>query len=144
MALYCSILPFCLVDDMGWVAVPIIFLICFTLYGIEGYVICLYIYISREKKKSMAVSTLIPILGSERSWKIHSVLIRTISRWMQSYQTVRRRSWFSLTVGRGMERSIGSSSCMDDGQIVGMRSVWQDAELPTAWAEFFPHLSQID
>lgn len=35
---------------MGWVAVPIIFLICFTLYGIEGYVICLYIYISRKKK----------------------------------------------------------------------------------------------
>lgn len=36
MALYCTILPFCLVDDMGWLAVPIIFLICFTLYGIEG------------------------------------------------------------------------------------------------------------
>ncbi|KAI5811070.1 Bestrophin/UPF0187 [Peziza echinospora] len=36
LALYCTVLPFCLVDELGWMAVPIIFLICFTLYGIEG------------------------------------------------------------------------------------------------------------
>lgn len=36
LALYCCILPFCLVDEMGWWTVPVISLICFTLYGIEG------------------------------------------------------------------------------------------------------------
>ena len=29
-------LPFAIVDDYGWWSVPIISLICFTLYGIEG------------------------------------------------------------------------------------------------------------
>ncbi|KAF8465244.1 Bestrophin/UPF0187 [Kalaharituber pfeilii] len=36
LALYCTVLPFCLVDDLGWLSIPIICLICFTLYGIEG------------------------------------------------------------------------------------------------------------
>lgn len=36
LALYCAVLPFCLVDEMGWWAVPVITLVCFTLYGIEG------------------------------------------------------------------------------------------------------------
>lgn len=29
-------LPFALVDDMGWWAVPVVVLISFTLYGIDG------------------------------------------------------------------------------------------------------------
>lgn len=29
-------LPFALVDDMGWWAVPIVVLVIFTLYGIDG------------------------------------------------------------------------------------------------------------
>lgn len=36
LALYCCVLPFCLVDEMGWWSVPVITLVCFTLYGIEG------------------------------------------------------------------------------------------------------------
>src|SRR5690606_17442170 len=36
LALYCCVLPFCLVDELGWLCVPIICLICFMLYGIEG------------------------------------------------------------------------------------------------------------
>jgi len=36
LALYGCVLPFCLVDELGWYAVPVIVLICFTLYGIEG------------------------------------------------------------------------------------------------------------
>lgn len=36
LALYCCVLPFCLVDELGWYAVPVIVLVCFTLYGIEG------------------------------------------------------------------------------------------------------------
>lgn len=36
LGLYCCVLPFCLVDDLGWWAVPVITMVCFTLYGIEG------------------------------------------------------------------------------------------------------------
>ncbi|KAI9894342.1 MAG: hypothetical protein M1814_003098 [Vezdaea aestivalis] len=36
LALYCCILPFAMVDDMNWWAVPIVALVTFTLYGIEG------------------------------------------------------------------------------------------------------------
>ncbi|KAL7275737.1 hypothetical protein RUND412_001320 [Rhizina undulata] len=36
LALYCCLLPFCLVDDMSWWSVPIMSLVAFTLYGIEG------------------------------------------------------------------------------------------------------------
>ncbi|CAZ83819.1 unnamed protein product [Tuber melanosporum] len=36
LALYCCVLPFCLLDDMGWWTIPVITLVCFTLYGIEG------------------------------------------------------------------------------------------------------------
>lgn len=36
LMLYCCVLPFCLVNDLGWWAIPIVVLVCFTLYGIEG------------------------------------------------------------------------------------------------------------
>jgi len=36
LALYCCVLPFCLVNDLGWWSIPVIVLVCFTLYGIEG------------------------------------------------------------------------------------------------------------
>ncbi|KAI9730982.1 MAG: hypothetical protein M1834_005443 [Cirrosporium novae-zelandiae] len=36
LALFGCVLPFALVDDMGWYAVPIVMLVIFTLYGIEG------------------------------------------------------------------------------------------------------------
>jgi ion channel-forming bestrophin family protein len=36
LALYNIGLPFTIVDDFGWWAVPIVALIAFTLYGIEG------------------------------------------------------------------------------------------------------------
>ncbi|KAF2653830.1 UPF0187-domain-containing protein [Lophiostoma macrostomum CBS 122681] len=36
LALFNAVLPFAIVDDYGWWSVPIISLICFTLYGIEG------------------------------------------------------------------------------------------------------------
>ena len=44
LALFCGVLPFAMVgkrqalaaDDMGWWAVPIVTLVTFTLYGIEG------------------------------------------------------------------------------------------------------------
>ncbi|KAI9847666.1 MAG: hypothetical protein M1838_000812 [Thelocarpon superellum] len=40
LALFCCVLPFAMVghntDDMGWWAVPIVMLVTFTLYGIEG------------------------------------------------------------------------------------------------------------
>ena len=36
LALFGCVLPFAMVDDMGWWAVPIVTLVIFTLYGIEG------------------------------------------------------------------------------------------------------------
>lgn len=36
LALYCCVLPFCLVNELGWWCIPVIALVCFTLYGIEG------------------------------------------------------------------------------------------------------------
>jgi len=36
LALYCGVLPFCLVGELGWWSIPIIVMVCFTLYGIEG------------------------------------------------------------------------------------------------------------
>lgn len=36
LALYGCVLPFGMVDDMGWWTVPIVSLVIFTLYGIEG------------------------------------------------------------------------------------------------------------
>ncbi|KAL3474127.1 Bestrophin, RFP-TM, chloride channel-domain-containing protein [Aspergillus californicus] len=36
LALYGAVLPFAMVDDMGWWTVPIVSLVIFTLYGIEG------------------------------------------------------------------------------------------------------------
>ncbi|WEW61014.1 hypothetical protein PRK78_006503 [Emydomyces testavorans] len=36
LALFGCVLPFAMVDDMGWWAVPIVSLVIFTLYGIEG------------------------------------------------------------------------------------------------------------
>ncbi|TQB68985.1 hypothetical protein MPDQ_002448 [Monascus purpureus] len=36
LALYCCALPFAMVDDMAWWTVPMVSLVTFTLYGIEG------------------------------------------------------------------------------------------------------------
>ncbi|KAL2826508.1 Bestrophin, RFP-TM, chloride channel-domain-containing protein [Aspergillus cavernicola] len=36
LALYGAVLPFAMVDDMGWWTVPMVSLLIFTLYGIEG------------------------------------------------------------------------------------------------------------
>ncbi|KAK2748120.1 hypothetical protein FQN57_001244 [Myotisia sp. PD_48] len=36
LALFGCVLPFAMVDDMGWWAIPIVSLVIFTLYGIEG------------------------------------------------------------------------------------------------------------
>ena len=36
LALFGCVLPFALVDEMGWWAVPIVVLVTFTLYGIDG------------------------------------------------------------------------------------------------------------
>lgn len=36
LALFGCVLPFGMVDDMGWWTVPIVSLVIFTLYGIEG------------------------------------------------------------------------------------------------------------
>ena len=36
LALYGAVLPFAVVDDLGWWSVPIVTLVIFTLYGIEG------------------------------------------------------------------------------------------------------------
>ncbi|KAJ0418399.1 UPF0187-domain-containing protein [Aspergillus carlsbadensis] len=36
LALYGCVLPFAMVDDMGWWTIPIVSLLIFTLYGIEG------------------------------------------------------------------------------------------------------------
>ncbi|EAW13210.1 bestrophin family protein [Aspergillus clavatus NRRL 1] len=36
LALYGCVLPFAMVDDMGWWTIPIVSLVIFTLYGIEG------------------------------------------------------------------------------------------------------------
>lgn len=36
LMLYCCLLPFSLVGEMGWLTVPLLTLISFTLYGIEG------------------------------------------------------------------------------------------------------------
>ncbi|KAI9709545.1 MAG: hypothetical protein M1820_003305 [Bogoriella megaspora] len=36
LALYCCVLPFAMVAEMQWWAVPMVSLVCFTLYGIEG------------------------------------------------------------------------------------------------------------
>ncbi len=36
LALFGGVLPFALVDDMSWWAVPIVVLVMFTLYGIDG------------------------------------------------------------------------------------------------------------
>ena len=36
LALFNMVLPFATVDDFGWYAVPIVALVTFTLYGIEG------------------------------------------------------------------------------------------------------------
>ncbi|EEH09939.1 conserved hypothetical protein [Histoplasma capsulatum G186AR] len=36
LALFGAVLPFAMVDEMGWWAVPIVSLVTFTLYGIEG------------------------------------------------------------------------------------------------------------
>lgn len=36
LALFGCVLPFAMVDDMDWWAIPIVSLVIFTLYGIEG------------------------------------------------------------------------------------------------------------
>lgn len=36
LALYGAVLPFAMVDDMGWWTIPIVSLVIFTFYGIEG------------------------------------------------------------------------------------------------------------
>lgn len=36
LALFGCVLPFTMVDDMGWWAIPIVSLVVFTLYGIES------------------------------------------------------------------------------------------------------------
>lgn len=36
LALFGCVLPFAMVDELGWWAVPIVTLVIFTLYGIEG------------------------------------------------------------------------------------------------------------
>ena len=36
LALFGCVLPFALVEDMSWWAVPIVILVMFTLYGIDG------------------------------------------------------------------------------------------------------------
>ncbi|OAX82978.1 hypothetical protein ACJ72_02678 [Emergomyces africanus] len=36
LALFGAVLPFAMVDEMGWWAIPIVSLVIFTLYGIEG------------------------------------------------------------------------------------------------------------
>lgn len=36
LALFCGVLPFALVDEMGWWTVPIVCIVTFTLYGIDG------------------------------------------------------------------------------------------------------------
>lgn len=36
LALFGCVLPFAMVDEMGWWAIPIVSLVIFTLYGIEG------------------------------------------------------------------------------------------------------------
>ncbi|PGH27679.1 hypothetical protein AJ80_00694 [Polytolypa hystricis UAMH7299] len=36
LALFCCVLPFAMVDELGWWSVPIVSLVTFTLYGIEG------------------------------------------------------------------------------------------------------------
>lgn len=36
LALFGLMLPFALVDDMGWLTVPLVTLVTFTLYGIDG------------------------------------------------------------------------------------------------------------
>ena len=36
LALYVLVLPFGVVENMGWWAVPVVALVAFTLYGIEG------------------------------------------------------------------------------------------------------------
>lgn len=36
LALFGCVLPFAMVDDMGWWTIPIVSLVIFTLYGIEG------------------------------------------------------------------------------------------------------------
>jgi ion channel-forming bestrophin family protein len=36
LALFGCVLPFAMVDEMGWWTVPIVCLVTFTLYGIEG------------------------------------------------------------------------------------------------------------
>ncbi len=36
LALFGLVLPFALVDGMGWFAVPVVTLVTFTLYGIDG------------------------------------------------------------------------------------------------------------
>ncbi|KAF2453547.1 Bestrophin/UPF0187 [Lineolata rhizophorae] len=36
LALFCCVLPFAVVDELGWYSVPIVSLVVFTLYGIEG------------------------------------------------------------------------------------------------------------
>ncbi|KAF1815345.1 hypothetical protein P152DRAFT_455061 [Eremomyces bilateralis CBS 781.70] len=36
LALYICVLPFAMVDDMGWWSLPLVSLVSFTLYGIEG------------------------------------------------------------------------------------------------------------
>ena len=36
LALFCGVLPFALVDEMGWWTVPIVSIVTFTLYGIDG------------------------------------------------------------------------------------------------------------
>lgn len=36
LALFGCVIPFAMVDDLGWWAIPIVSLVIFTLYGIEG------------------------------------------------------------------------------------------------------------
>lgn len=36
LSLYCLFLPFSIVDEWSWLSVPMVTLITFTLYGIEG------------------------------------------------------------------------------------------------------------
>jgi putative membrane protein len=36
LALFSCVLPFAIVDDYGWYSIPIVAIVVFTLYGIEG------------------------------------------------------------------------------------------------------------
>lgn len=88
LALFGGVLPFALVEEMGWYTILMVSLVMFTLYGIDaiGAQVCSVQAVPRShhETSSRGLRSLLKLTSSLCSWKTHSVTIRRTSKLMRS------------------------------------------------------------